>query len=193
MSSVAPAIGRLFSFVAGTEGAWRAEQIHCMAGASLSAAPRVSVVPGPVVQLPPGAAWSLRGMASNERYVERAEKAAVTRKQAGLGRESSTCAALIPLRKNAPWWALTQDERRDLFEAQSHHIEIGIKYLPAVARPLHHCRDLGPDEPFDFLTWFEYAPGDADAFAEMLLALRASPEWAYVEREADIRLVRHQA
>src|SRR2546428_7160638 len=33
-------------------------------------------------------------------------------------------------------------------------------YLPAIARRLYHCRDLG--EPFDFLTWFEYAPADAN-------------------------------
>jgi hypothetical protein len=26
-----------------------------------------------------------------------------------------------------------------------------------VARRLHHCRDLGESEPFDFLTWFEYS------------------------------------
>ncbi len=33
-----------------------------------------------------------------------------------------------------------------------------MRYLLAVARRLYHCRDLG--EPFDFLTWFEYAPQD---------------------------------
>ena len=31
--------------------------------------------------------------------------------------------------------------------------------LASVARRLHHCRDLGPDEPFDFLTWFEFRAG----------------------------------
>ena len=68
------------------------------------------------------------------------------------------------------------------------HIEIGLKYLPQVARRLHHCRDLGPAEPFDFLTWFEYAPSDSALFDELLQALRASPEWQYVDREVDIRL-----
>jgi hypothetical protein len=65
-----------------------------------------------------------------------------------------------------------------------------MNYLPAVARRLHHCRDLGPDEPFDFLTWFEYAPSDSAAFEELVQALRASPEWEYVDREVDIRLTR---
>ena len=109
-------------------------------------------------------------------------------KQEGLGRPACTRAALIPIRKNAAWWALTQDERRQVFEAQSQHIAIGLRYLPAIARRLHHCRDLGPDEPFDFLTWFEYTPADAGAFEDLVGKLRASPEWRFVEREVDIRL-----
>ena len=137
---------------------------------------------------PQAGAWSLRGITSNERYVERAEKAALVARQEGLGRPASSCAALIPIRKSAAWWALTQDERREVFEAQSRHIGIGMAYLPAIARRLHHCRDLGPDEPFDFITWFEYAPADEAAFDDLLAALRASPEWAYVEREVDLRL-----
>jgi len=48
---------------------------------------------------------------------------------------------------------LTQDERREIFEERSRHIATGLEYLPAVARRLHHSRDLGG--PFDFLTWFE--------------------------------------
>jgi hypothetical protein len=97
---------------------------------------------------------------------------------------------LIPIRKSAACWALTQDERREVFEAQSAHIGIGLRYLPAIARRLHHCRDLGPDEPFDFLTWFDFAPQDETAFDRLLQALRSSPEWRYVEREVDIRLQR---
>ncbi|HKY22780.1 MAG TPA: chlorite dismutase family protein [Vicinamibacterales bacterium] len=152
--------------------------------------PRLSVIAGPSAQPPSGTSWLLRGITSNERYVVREEKGALVSKQEGLGRNASTRAALIPIRKNAAWWALAQDERREVFESQSRHIAIGLKYLPAVARRLHHCRDLGPDEPFDFLTWFEYAPSDAAAFEELVQALRASPEWEYVDREVDIRLTR---
>lgn len=50
------------------------------------------------------------------------------------------------------------------------HAGFRLKYLPAVARRLHHCRDLG--EPFDFLTWFEYAPADSEAFEELVDTLR---------------------
>ena len=63
-----------------------------------------------------------------------------------------------------------------------------MKYLPAIARQLHHCRDLG--EPFDFLTWFEYAPQHTEAFEELVNELRATEEWQYVDREIDVRLVR---
>ena len=41
----------------------------------------------------------LRGMVSNERYVERAEKDALVTKQEGLDRPACTHAALIPIRK----------------------------------------------------------------------------------------------
>ncbi len=130
----------------------------------------------------------LRGTTSNERYVERPERAALVAGQPALGRLEATCAALIPVRKSPAWWDLTQDERRVVLEDRSHHIATGLEYLPAVARRLHHGRDLG--EEFDFLTWFEFAPSDADAFEELVGRLRATEEWAYVDREVDIRLSR---
>ena len=65
-----------------------------------------------------------------------------------------------------------------------------VKRYPAVARRLHHCRDLGESEPFDFLTLFDYAKTDASAFDDMLAELRATEEWKFVEREVDIRLVK---
>lgn len=46
------------------------------------------------------------------------------------------------------------------------------------------------DEPFDFLTWFEFPPAAAEAFEELNGRLRATEEWTYVEREVDIRLTR---
>lgn len=192
MSAARPRPSRLFGFVGGNAGAWRVEEVRTVAGDPIPLAARVSVIAGPPAEAPPDAAWRLRGITSNERYVVREEKLALLAKQEGLGRTASTRAALIPIRKNAAWWALAQDERRDLFEAQSRHIAIGMRYLPAIARRLHHCRDLGPDEPFDFLTWFEYAPSDCAAFESLLQALRASPEWDYVDREVDIRLSRSE-
>ena len=83
---------------------------------------------------------------------------------------------------------MAQDERLALFRAGAGHNGIGLDYLPAVARRLLHCRDLG--EPFDFLTWFEFAPNQAAAFDEMLRRLRATEEWSFVEREVEVRLGR---
>ena len=181
---------RMFSFVGGDAGPWRVVDIHTVAGARIADVERLSVVAGTVSPLPGGAQWFLRGLTSNERYVTRTEKERLATEQPPLGRPEATSAALIAIHKTAAWWALTQDERRSVFEERSNHIATGLKYLPAVARRLHHCRDLGENEPFDFLTWFEYAPSDAAAFDELLTQLRASEEWAYVDREIDIRLVR---
>ncbi len=143
--------------------------------------------------MPDRAKWLLRGVTSNERYVTRLEKDQLVAKQPGLDRPEATRAALIPIRKTASWWSLTQDERRRIFEESSNHIKTGLKYLPAIARRLHHCRDRGDNEPFDFLTWFEYALSDSAAFDELVAELRASDEWTYVEREIDIRVVRDEA
>lgn len=179
---------RLFGFAGGDTGAWQVVTAHTLTGEPLPGVKRIDLIDG---GCPPAAAqWCLRGITSNERYVTRAEKDLLVAKQEGLGRPQATCAAMIPLRKNPEWWALTQDERRRIFEAQSAHIGIGLRYLPAVARRLHHCRDLGPAEPFDFITWFEFAPADTAAFDAMLAQLRATPEWRYIDREVDIRMVR---
>ncbi len=132
--------------------------------------------------------WPLRGVTSHGRYVTRSERRVLEARQPPLGRPDATCAALIPLTKSAAWWDLAQDERRTIFEERSAHIATGLRYLPAVARKLYHCRDLG--EPFDFLTWFEYAPADATAFEELVSHLRRTAEWTYVERDIDIRLER---
>jgi len=134
--------------------------------------------------------WILRGTRSNERYSTREEKQSLTATQPQLGRTEATCAALIPIRKSEAWWDLPQDERRHIFEECSSHIAIGAKYLPAIARRLYHCRDLETAEPFDFITWFEFAPSSTSAFDELLATLRASLEWSYVEREVEIRLER---
>ena len=127
-------------------------------------------------------------MVSHERYVTAAEHHALRDRQPALGRPSANRAALIPIRKSEAWWSLAQDERRAIFEERSRHVATGLGYLPAVARRLHHCRDLG--EPFDFLTWFEYAEHDAAAFEELVRILRQTEEWTYVDREVDLRLSR---
>ena len=137
---------------------------------------------------PSGARWTFQGVTSAQRYARTAERAALVAVQAGLGRAEATRAALIPITKSDAWWDLSHEERRAIFEESSQHMAIGLRYLPAIARRLYHSRELGG--PFDFLTWFEYAPADAHVFEELVVALRATPEWRFVEREVDIRLTR---
>jgi chlorite dismutase len=174
-------------FAGGQVGQWRVEGIEPVTGPALPAVSRLAISDGTDLG-DSGAAWALRGLTSNARYTRRDEQAALAARQAGLGRPEATRAALIPITKSQAWWALAQDERRKLFEETSHHIAIGLEYLPAIARRLYHGHDL--DEPFDFLTWFEYAPQDAPAFEDLVARLRATPEWDYVDREVDIRLAR---
>jgi hypothetical protein len=184
---------RFVSFRAGPTGLWRIRNTIAVRGESLPAAARLDVIPGePVTENPdPNPdGWTLRGVTSNERYVTNEEKAQLVSVQEGLGRPDSVYAALIPIRKSDAWWALTQEQRREIFEGQSRHTHTGLKYLPAIARRLHHCRDLATKEPFDFITWFEYRPEDEPAFDQLLAELRKTPEWEFVEREVDVRLAR---
>ena len=185
---VRPAAPLLVAFAGGRSGPWRIECIEGVSGEPLQAAARLSVVEGAAAARAGDAAWVLRGVTSNERYVTRREHDELAARQQPLGRPASTRAALIPIKKSEAWWELAQDERRRIFEESSRHVASGLEYLPAVARRLHHGRDLG--EPFDFLTWFEFAPEDATYFEELVRLLRATEEWSYVEREVDLRLAR---
>ncbi len=175
------------NFVAGALGLWRIERIDAVRGESLPRAARLDRIEN---EPPPTGAfrWALRGVTSNARYTNRSEKSRLEAVQEGLDRPTAKRGALIPIRKRREWWDLPQDERRAIFEAQSQHVSLGLQYLPPVARRLYHCRELG--EPFDFLTWFEFAPEHAARFEELVGRLRETEEWRYVEREVDVRLAR---
>ena len=181
---------RMFSFIGGDTGAWRVAKMQVLAGEPLPTARRLAIAPCLANPADPMADWVLRGITSHERYVVREERTHIVAEQLDLGRPEATCAALIALRKNEAWWALTQDERLSIFKQQSRHAQIGLEYFPTLARRLHHCRDLSEHEPFDFLTWFEYTPAQEAGFNNLLAELRAIEEWKYVEREVDVRLVR---
>ena len=175
-------------FLGGSSGPWQLERIEAVVGPPLDPVERILIVDDRADVPTAGVRWLLRGVASYERYVTRPERNELEARQPALARPEATCAALIPVAKSAAWWNLPHDERRAIFEERSAHIATGLRYLPAVARRLYQCRDLG--EPFDFLTWFEYAPTDAPRFEELVSILRRSEEWRYVEREVDIRLRR---
>ena len=177
-------------FVGAHTGSWRIQRCAAVVGEGLAQAACLSVLATRDAALPPGASFVLRGSTGHVRYVEHAEKLELAKVTPSLARPEARCAALIPIRKSDVWWELPQDERRAILAQRSRHISLGLGYLPAVARRLYHARELG--EPFDFLTWFEYAPEHTDAFEELVAALRATEEWRYVEREVDLRLARQE-
>lgn len=176
-----------FDFIGGSKGIWKVVTMDTISGHSLEHVSHIDILQSSATKENNGL-WTLTGFTSNVRYAEKAEREKLNAIQAGLGRQKATCAALIPIRKTETWWAMAQDERRKIFETKSHHTETGLKYLPAIARKLYHCRDIG--QPFDFLTWFEYAPEDSNAFEDLVFSLRQTEEWLYVDREIDIRLVK---
>ena len=181
------------TFRGGQSGAWRVTLLSPVKGEALAAVPALAITQSTRSRCrscPRRPRGGSAGVASHLRYIERAEKELLAAGQAPLGRKEAECAALIPIRKNAAWWELTQDERRKIFEDKSRHIAGTLKYLPAIARQLYHCRDLG--EPFDFVTWFEYATEHAAQFEELVAMLRATEEWNFVEREVDVRLMREE-
>lgn len=168
-------------FSGGDRGSWRVERVDAVIGEPLPPVARLSIGP-----LESRARWRLQGVTSMHRYLARDEKARLVEVQAPLARPEATCAALIPIKKNDAWWELGQDERRAIFEEKSAHISGTMRFLPQIARRLYHARELG--EPFDFLTWFEFAPEHRAIFDELVGMLRATEEWKYVEREVDIRV-----
>lgn len=185
-----PSSPRLFYFNAGESGSWQIHSNTNLIGRPLPDATKLDVLPGLKKSSNPASGWQLQGITSNDRYVTRDEKTALIGRQPGLGRPLATHAALIAISKNQSWWDLTQDERRIVLEEKSQHIAIGMKYLPAVARRLYHCRDLSTAQPFDFITWFEFSEADSTAFDDLLNSLRTSVEWQFVDREVDIRITR---
>jgi chlorite dismutase len=173
-------------FCGGDVGGFRIRGIQSVKGPGLPDAARLHV--GELLDRAEGITWTFGGVATHLRYTAREEKETLASLQPPLGRPESTSAVLIPITKSGAWWDLAQDERRTILEQRSKHIETGREYLPAIARKLYHGRELG--EPFDFLTWFEFAPKDERKFDELLQRLRRTEEWTYVEREVEIRLTR---
>ena len=181
---------RLVTFAGGSAGEWAIDRLTPIAGEPLdSRPPRLGIFVGADAVGP--CLWKLCGAISNARYTTKCEAATLAAKQPLLGRAEAVRAVLIPIRKSAAWWALAQDERRAIYEERSKHTSIGLEYLPRIARRLHHSRDL--DEPFDFLTWFEFAPEHEPAFVELLGRMRQSEEWRYVEREVEVWVRRDRA
>jgi hypothetical protein len=180
---------RTWYFSGGDAGNYIITSMQALVGEGLASASHLLVSPTPPAA-GPVAKFALHGVVRNERYQTQREKGDLVSVQSAIGRPPCVRGALIPIQKSAAWWNLSQDERRAIFEERSAHIAVGRRALPAVARRLHHCRDLEIPGEFDFLTWFDFAPEDEPIFDDLLAALRATEEWRYVSREVEIRLTR---
>ena len=177
------------TFRGGQSGLWRVTSVSPVTGEPLPFMPALSVIDGDAVSLPlvPSRnAWRLVGVPSSF-ATPSAPRSSSSCGPARARPIEATCAALIPIRKSQAWWELTQEERRKIFEDRSHHIASSLRFLPAIARQLYHCRDLG--EPFDFLAWL-FSPAHGSLFEELVAMLRRTEEWTYVEREVDVRVVK---
>ena len=84
----------------------------------------------------------------------------------------------------------SQEHRQVVTSPSSSCLLTTILSAQRVVPPPCDSGHLVSGEPFDFLTWFEYAPEDAGAFEDLVGSLRGTEEWTYVEREVDIRLAR---
>ena len=160
------------AFVAGFEGLWLIEGMTAPRGEPLPPAARLSVVEGAAAEIAEGR-WVLRGVVAGQGEDARAD-------QLPLGRAEARCAALLAVRMSPAWWERAEEDRRAL--------SANIEHGPAISRRIHRARDR--DEPFDVLTWFEYAPDLQSEANEVVARLRDSEEWSYVEREVDIRVIR---
>jgi chlorite dismutase len=180
---------KIISFVGSDQGAWDIAAIERISGNPINMASRLSILKQNVS---PGefgnVGWIFKAVISNIRYTTRSEKTELDRDGRGLNQPEFDCAVMIPIKKSDTWWAMTQDERRKVFEEDSRHIAMSMPYLPFISRQLHHSRDLG--EEFDFITWFEFSSVHVHAFDKLCSTLRRSKEWEFVTRESEVRLRR---
>jgi chlorite dismutase len=98
---------------------------------------------------------------------------------AGLGSASYTgdpprYAIMIPIKKNAEWWNLSDEQR--LKEMETHTMPT-LQYLVNVKRKLYHSTGI---DDTDFITYFE--TNELGAFNNLLLSLAQVPENKYHTR-----------
>lgn len=124
----------------------------------------------------------LRGVVQHLHYTTLDERTDLTTRSRTELPPGNT-AVLIPIRKSSEWWALAHDQRGEHFHKR--HTPVGAPYVERIFRKLYHARYLG--SPYDFLTYFEFVPEDADYFRRLLAELRATPEWQdHVEHEHEV-------
>lgn len=83
-------------------------------------------------------------------------------------------AIVIPIRKNAEWWALDQEKRAAMMKE---HTEAALPYHKTVKRKLYHSSGL---DDLDFITYFETSK--LEDFHSLILSLERVKEFQYTRR-----------
>jgi chlorite dismutase len=86
-------------------------------------------------------------------------------------------AIVVPIQKDAEWWALPQNERAAMMKE---HTDATIAYLKTVKRKLYHASGL---DDLDFITYFETAK--LDDFNNLVIGLLKVQENQYNRRFGD--------
>lgn len=84
------------------------------------------------------------------------------------GPEPKPYAIVVPIRKDAEWWIMTQDDRNQLMKE---HADATVAYLKTVKRKLYHSSGL---DDLDFITYFETAK--LDDFNNLIIGLERVKE-----------------
>ena len=108
----------------------------------------------------------LHGMTKKANYVPAFSEQLKTDLKAAS--ESGPYAAVIPIRKDAEWWALPQEQRVSMMQE---HTEAALPYHKTVKRKLYHSTGL---DDVDFITYFETAK--LDDFQSLVLSLQKVKE-----------------
>jgi len=81
---------------------------------------------------------------------------------------------VIPIRKDAEWWSLSQEQRAAMMQE---HTEASLPYHKTVKRKLYHSTGLGD---LDFITYFETSR--LEDFHSLILALEKVKEFRHNRR-----------
>jgi chlorite dismutase len=81
---------------------------------------------------------------------------------------------VIPIRKDADWWSLSQEQRAAMMQE---HTEASLPYSKTVKRKLYHATGL---DDLDFITYFETSR--LEDFQSLILALEKVKEFRHNRR-----------
>ena len=116
----------------------------------------------------------LHGLTKKAAYVPGFPDRMKTDLQAPSEAGAKSYAIVIPIRKDADWWAMDQDTRLALMQE---HTQAALPYLSAVKRKLYHSSGL---DDFDFITYFETEK--LEEFHDLIRALEQVKEYRHNRR-----------